>query len=266
MLNIVVFIKQVPDTNDVKWTENNNIDRKNMESILNPVDKQAIEAALFFKDNYNAHIYAVSMGPDNAKNVLREALSMGVDDAILLTDSKFAGSDTCATSRILSALIKEKLSDFDIIMFGQSAIDGETSQTGPSCAVRLNIPFITQVNKISKLSDNELYLTSDTDEAIREYKIKIPCALCINNYSVSPRLPKINGYIKAQLYDIKVYNHTDLALSEDKIGIKGSPTWVKNVFKNKEGRMCNFLDFTLDKSNCYNEILKTVKEAKINND
>ena len=128
-MKIAVFIKQVPDTNDVKWTVNNNIDRSRMDSIINPVDKQAIEAGLYFKDNFGAYLTAITMGPDKSKEVLYEALAMGVDDAVLLSDPKFSGSDTCATSRVLAAFIEEKYKNPDIIIFGQSAIDGETSQT-----------------------------------------------------------------------------------------------------------------------------------------
>lgn len=262
-MNIVVFIKQVPDTTDVKWTENNNIDRTKMESIMNPVDRQAIECALFFKDNYNAQITAVSMGPKGAIKILEEAIALGVDNAILLFDSKFAGSDTCATSRVLSSLIKEKLPNTDLILFGQSAIDGETSQTGPSVATRLNLPFITQVNEIKTLENNLLTLTSDTEYQTIEYKVELPCVLCINNYVTPARLPKISGYINSQNYEYKIYSLIDLKLSPDEVGIKGSPTWVSKVFKSKEGRKCNFLN-TQDNSECINAIKTLVQEATIN--
>ena len=116
-MNIVVFIKQVPDTNDVKWTRDNNIDRTKMESIMNPVDKQAVEAALRLKEQYNAHTVAITMGPSKAVEVLKEAIAMGIDDACLLCDPKFAGSDTCATSKVLSSVIKEKFPETDLIFF-----------------------------------------------------------------------------------------------------------------------------------------------------
>ena len=144
-MNIVVFVKQVPDTNDVKWTENNNIDRTNMESVINPADRQALEAALILKDRYGATISAIAMGPAKAVEVLKEAIAMGVDDAFLLCDSKFAGSDTCATSKVLAAAVKEKLPQTDLILFGQTAIDGETGQTGPSTATRLGLTSIYNV-------------------------------------------------------------------------------------------------------------------------
>ncbi len=264
-MNIVLFIKQVPDTNDVKWTEKNNIDRTRMESILNPVDRQAIECSLFFKDKYNAHITAISMGPGSAKAILSEALAMGVDDAILLNDSLFMGSDTCATSRVLSSVIKEKLPQTDLIIFGQSAIDGETSQTGPSVAARLNLPFVTHINKIISYEDGKISLTSDTETKIVEYKIQTPCVICVNNFSVEPRLAKIGGYIKAQNYNIPVYKHNDLNLNPLETGIKGSPTWVKNVYKSPEGRICSFIDIN-DKNNCYEKIRELINEARSYNE
>ena len=255
-MNIVVFIKQVPDTTDVKWTENNNIDRARMDSILNPVDKSAIEAALFFKDNFGANITAITMGPEKAVEVLQEALAMGVDNAVLLSDSKFVGSDTCATSRVLAAVIKEKYSNVDVILFGQSAIDGETSQTGPSTAARLNFPYVTQVNSIMECLNKQLIVSSDTELLQSTIKITLPCVLCINNYVTEPRLPKISGYIKSQYSEIVRYNHSDIAISETDSGIKGSPTWVSKVFKNSGGRMCCFVD-----DSCLNVVVDSIKEA-----
>ena len=139
-MNIVVFIKQVPDTTDIKWTENNTIDRNGLESILNPKDGVALETALRLKDRYGAKVTAVTMGPFQAEAVLRLALAMGADDAFLLTDRKFSGADTVATARVLAQLIKDKLGDTDLILCGQVAIDGETGQVGPSVAAQLNIP------------------------------------------------------------------------------------------------------------------------------
>ncbi len=241
-MNITVFIKQVPDTNDVVWTENNNIDRAKMESVINPADKQALEAALRLKDEGNAHITAVTMGPDKAIAVLQEAVAMGADDAFLLCDSKFAGSDTCATSKVLAAAVKEKLPETDIILFGQSAIDGETSQTGPSTAVRLDIPFITNVNEIFEIKDGKIIAASETEKEKNIYEIALPCAICINNYVFKPRLPRINGYINSQNYKYKSYNLYELNLDETQTGIKGSPTFVSRVYKNDEKRNCQFID------------------------
>lgn len=258
-MNIVVFIKQVPDTNDVKWTSNNNIDRTNMESIINPVDRQAIEAALRIKEQNNAHITVATMGPNKAIEVLKEAIAMGVDDAILLCDSKFAGSDTCATSKVLSAAVKKILPDSNLILFGQSAIDGETSQTGPSTAVRLNMPFICNVNEINEITEDILTVTANTEEKKTTYKVKLPTVLCINNYTFKPRTPRINGYINAHKYFYKSYNLYELNLLENETGTKGSPTYVSKVYKTQEGRRCKILE-----TEYINPVLDTIKKVMEN--
>ena len=257
-----MFIKQVPDSDDVKWTENNNIDRTNMESILNPLDKQAIEAALNLKESNNAKVTAVSMGPSKAKAVLKEALAMGVDEAYLLCDSKFAGSDTNATSKVLAAAITEKFPDTDLILFGQSAIDGETAQTSVSTAARLNYPYISNVNGLIEVNeDNCITAYSETETEKITTKTELPAVIAINNYCVKPRTPKISGYIKAKDYIVKSYNLYDLNLSENTTGVKGSPTYVSKIFRNSDYRNCNFIetsnkDYTKTIKNKIEEIRK----------
>ncbi len=258
-MNIVVFIKQVPDTTDVKWTQNNNIDRARMDCILNPVDKQAIEAALRLKEQYSAHTTVITMGPNNALEILKEAIAMGIDDAVLLCDPKFAGSDTCATSKVLAAAIKEKYPQTDLILFGQSAIDGETSQTGPSTAVRLNMPFICHVNEITGILDNSITVNSETETTKTSYKIKLPAVLCINNYVYQARIPRINGYITSQNYNYKKYNIYELNISETDTGVKGSPTFVSKVYKTNEQRNCKKID-TQSQENYINEVICSLKE------
>lgn len=242
-MNITVFIKQVPDTDDVKWTANNNIDRTQMECIMNPEDKQAIEAALQIKEKINSYISVVTMGPEKAKTVLKEAIAMGVDNAILLCDSKFAGSDTLATSKILTASIKELFPDTDLIITGQTAIDGETGQTGFGISTRLNIPFVSNVSEIIDISDNDITVISNTENKKITHKIEFPTLICIHDFSFKPRVPKIQGYINAQNSGIKTYNLYDLNLKEEETGIKGSPTYVSKVYKNSEERNGKILDF-----------------------
>lgn len=259
MLNIVVFIKQVPDTNDVKWTQNNNIDRSNMDSIMNPADKQAIQAALKFRESNLANITVLTMGPKNAISVLKEAIAMGADDAALLCDSQFAGADTCATSRVLAASIKEKYPDTDLILFGQSAIDGETSQTGPSTAARLNMPCVPFVNEIIEYSENIITVKTENEIEKNVYKVQLPAVLCINNYVYLPEIPKISGYIKAHEYNYKTYNIFELKIKSSEAGVKGSPTSVSCVYKTEEGRNCEFINVSEDKSYAETAIRK-IKE------
>ena len=254
-----MFIKQVPDTNDVKWTQNNNIDRANMESIMNPVDKQAIEAALKLREHYPVHTVAITMGPNKAIEILKEAVAMGIDETILLCDSKFAGSDTCATSKVLSTAIKERNPQADLILFGQSAIDGETSQTGPSTAVRLGYPFICNVNEIVKIEDNEITVNTENEYEKNTVTLTLPAVLCINNYVYSPELPKIGGYINAHNHIHKTYNIYQLNLPETETGVKGSPTYVSKVYKTEEGRNCNIIN-TKENNNYAGDIIKQIKE------
>ena len=130
---------------------------------MNPVDKQAVELALNLKEQSNANITVITMGPNKAIEVLKEAIAMGVDDAILLCDPKFAGSDTCATSRVLEAAIREKLPKTNLILFGQSAIDGETSQTGTSTAARLNMPCVSHVKEVTGITETTITANSETE-------------------------------------------------------------------------------------------------------
>ena len=229
-LNIVVFIKQVPDTNDIKWTENNTIDRNGLESILNPKDGSALEMALKLKDRYGAKVTAVTMGPFQAENVLRLAIAMGADDAYLLTDRKFSGADTVATARVLAQIIKDKLTDTDLIICGQVAIDGETGQTGPSIAAQLNFPQITWVEDIVMYEDNKLTIKRETEKYTETLAVSLPLLVCVNS-NIEPRLPKIDGYIKAQQFHYNSISLEGLNLSAEEVGLKGSPTYVSKVFK-----------------------------------
>ena len=248
-----MFIKQVPDTDDVKWTINNNIDRANTESILNPLDKEALTAGINLKKQYGAKVNVISMGPDKAVEILKEAIALGADEAILLSDKKFVGSDTCATSKVLSSAVKARFPDADLILFGQSASDGETAQTGPSVAVRLNLPFLTHVNEIKEISEGYLTVNTETESEKVTYRIKLPAVLCINNYAVKPESPRIEGYIRAHDYNYKTYNIFDLKINEAETGVKGSPTYVSKVYKTQEGRNCKMTDT--------DGILKQIKEV-----
>ena len=259
MLNIAVFIKQVPDTTDVKWTKDNNIDRSKMDSVMNPVDKESIEAALRIKEKTDARITAVTMGPKKASDVLKEAVAMGVDDAFLLCDSKFAGSDTLATSKVLAATIKELLPKTDIIIFGQSAADGETGQTGPCVAARLDLPCISHVCEITEVSESSINVISDCEKERTVLKVQLPAVICIQNYIFPPRIPRVCGYMNAQKYNYVAYNLYDININESDVGLKGSPTYVSKVFKCEDTRhgKIYFADET-DYNAIYNEIKKVL--------
>lgn len=257
-MKIAVFIKQVPDTTDVKWTENNNIDRAKMDSVMNPVDKEAIEAALRLKEQYNAQTVAVTMGPKKADEVLKEAIAMGIDDAFLLCDSKFAGSDTLATSKVLSAAVKELIPDADLIIFGQSAADGETGQTGPCVAARLGFPCISRVSEIHEISDGSIILTTENEKERVTLKTQLPAVICIKNYIYPPRIPRICGYMNAQDYNYVSYSIYDIKLMDTETGLKGSPTYVSKVFKCEDTR--NGKIFNSEETN-FDEIYEEIKKV-----
>lgn len=231
-MRIALCIKQVPDTADIKWTENNTIQREGVESIINPFDMYAIETAVRLKEKIkDVHITVLSMGPPQAVEILKKAISMGADDAFLVSDKKFAGADTVATSRTLAGAIKEKIGDVDLIICGQFATDGDTAQTGPSIAQHLNISQVTYVKEITGYKDNILTVKKEVEDGTEILKVKLPAVLCMLKCDYEPRRPLIEGFVKAHNSKIEVYGMEDIKLSPEEVGIKGSPTYVSKAFR-----------------------------------
>ena len=230
-MRIVVCIKQVPDTADIKWTENNTLKREGLDSVINPLDEYALETALKIKDKYpNTEITVISMGPKQAEHSLKEALAKGCDKAVIICDKKFAASDTIATATIISSAIKNNI-PYDLIICGQYATDGDTAQTGPGIAEKLNLPQVTYVNKILDISLNDITVEKEGEYGIETIKVKIPALICIQNCENELRQAKINGYMFAQDQSIKEVTFDDVSLSENQVGIKGSPTYVSKAFR-----------------------------------
>ena len=231
-MRIALCIKQVPDTADIKWTENNTIQREGVESIINPFDSYAIETAVRLKEKIkDVHVTVLTMGPPQAEEILKKAISMGVDEGFLVSDRKFAGADTVATSRTLAQAIKEKVGDVDLIICGQFATDGDTAQTGPSIAQHLNIPQVTYVKEILGYKDGFLTVKREIEDGIEIVKTTLPAVLCMLKCDYEPRRPLINGFIKAQNTKIPAYSMEDIKLSAEEVGMKGSPTYVSRAFR-----------------------------------
>ncbi|MEW9097281.1 MAG: electron transfer flavoprotein subunit beta/FixA family protein [Clostridiaceae bacterium] len=230
-MKIVVCIKQVPDTNEVKINhETGTLIRDGVPSIINPDDKYALEEALRIKDNFdNVHVTVLTMGPPQAELALKEAIAMGADEAILLTDRAFAGSDTWATATILSAAMN-KISDYDIIFCGRQAIDGDTAQVGPEIAEFLNLPQITYVNKLEINKDkNEVVVHRAVEDGYYTIKSKMPILLTAIKGLNEPRYMSTWGIFQSiPNTPIKKWSLDDLVIDTTQIGLKGSPT---NVFK-----------------------------------
>lgn len=242
-MKIIVCVKQVPDTSDIKWTENNTLVREGLESILNPYDEYAIEAALQIKELYkDVEITALTMGPPQAIEVLKRAIAMGVDSGVLLSDRKFAGADTVATSTTLAAAIKNQLGEFDLIICGQYAVDGDTAQTGPSIAENLDIPQVTYVKNIKNIDNSSLTIEALHEEDIQLLKVDLPALICVGKIDTTPRQPRIAGFMKAKDTDIKTIGLDDIGLTPDDVGIKGSPTFVSKAFRATQKQAGEILD------------------------
>ncbi len=229
-MKIVVFIKQVPDTNEVAIDrKTGRLIRDGVPSIINPDDRHALEAALQMKDDApDTHITVITMGPPQADTVLREALAMGCDDAVLITDRAFAGSDTCATSLIL-ARAAQKVGGFDLILTGRQAIDGDTAQVGPQIAERLNLPQVTYVSGIEQAADG-LLVRRTMEDGYTLIKVRTPCLLTVIGELNTPRYPRIPGIFAAYQREITVWGIDDIGIDPKDAGLTGSPTNVYQTF------------------------------------
>jgi len=231
-MNVIVCIKQVPQTGEVKINPaTNTLIREGVESIINPFDMYAIEEAVRLKERFNAKTTVITMGPPQAESALREALSLGIDDAILLSDRAFAGSDTWSTSLVLATAIK-KISNFDLIICGKQASDGDTAQVGPGIATHLLLPQATYVRKISSIDLNTGTIVVERllEDGYEILEIKLPCLITVVKEINEPRVPSLRGKMRAKNYPIKVLTHKDLGLNEEDIGLRGSPTQVVKIF------------------------------------
>lgn len=231
-MKIVVCVKQVPDTADIRWTENNTMVREGVESIMNPFDEYAVETAVRIKEaNPDVTITAVTMGPPQAKDVLKRSIAMGADEAILVSDRKFAGADTWATSHTLAKAIKEKVGDFDLIICGQFAIDGDTAQTGPGIAEQLDIAQVTYAKEVEYSGGNTVIVKREVEDGLQKVEMKLPGLTCMLKCDYEPRMPSIKGTMKANRTTIAEYGMAEIGLELENVGIKGSPTFVSRAFR-----------------------------------
>ena len=234
MIKIALCVKQVPDTTDIRWTENNTIQREGVESVINPYDLYALELALNLKrKTYDeVHITAFSMAPPQAESMLRKLLALGCDEAVLISDKKFSGADTYATATTISTAIKKVLPDTDLIICGQFATDGDTAQTGPNIATMLGLPQVTFVKEFLGYNERKIILKRELDDGYEIVSAELPSVVCVLQNDFEPSRPKIDDIIMASQKEIKVLNIWDLELTPFKVGIKGSPTCVMKAFRN----------------------------------
>ncbi|MCR4402775.1 MAG: electron transfer flavoprotein subunit beta/FixA family protein [Firmicutes bacterium] len=267
-MNVAVLIKQVPETTDVKINrETNTLMREGVASIINPFDMYAIEEALRIRERHGGKVTVITMGPPQAEEALRQALALGADEAVLLSDRAFAGADTLATSYTLAKAI-EKSGGFDLIVCGKQASDGDTAQVGPEVAENLDIPHVTYVRRIEDLSpgagpaagsvehgpggagdsagccgDRERGLARGfirvqrmTEEGYEVIESPLPALITVVKEINEPRMPSIKGMLKAKKAAITTWTAADLGVDPDRVGLVGSPTRVIRVFTPEQKR------------------------------
>ncbi len=231
-MKIVVCVKQVPDTTEVKIDPvKGTLIRDGVPSILNPDDANALEAALQLKEEMeDVHVTVMTMGLPQASEMLRECLAMGADDAILLSDRPFAGADTWATSNTLAAGIR-KMGDYDIIFAGRQAIDGDTAQVGPQIAERLHIPQVTYVMDF-KYDESKKMVTvkRQLEDGYETIEVKTPVLLTAVGQLNDPRYMSVGGIVDACKQDITQWALKDLDVKSEEVGLKASPTQVYKSF------------------------------------
>ena len=229
-MNIVVCIKQVPDTTEVKINpQTGTLIREGVPSIMNPDDKGGLEFALQLKDKYGAHVTVITMGLPQAEAILREALAMGVDRAILLTDRKLGGADTLATSSALAGALRTM--DYDLIITGRQAIDGDTAQVGPQIAEHLDLPQVSYMEDLQYDEATKTFtIRKQMEDGYQILQMQAPCVVTALASAVQPRYMTVSGIVNAFDKEVEVWGADRINVPEDRIGKAGSPTSVFKSF------------------------------------
>ncbi len=228
-MNIVVCLKQTPDTAKVKFNPaTRTLLREGVENIMNPFDRQALEAALELKDAYGGKVTALSMGLPMALDVLKDALAMGADEAVLISDKALAGSDTFATSLALAAAIK-KLGAYDVVLCGKQAVDGDTAQVGPELAQHLGIASVTGSLAI-RYEGDRFIIHKENDYNVLDLACAAPVLITVNKSAKEPRFASIKGKMKARKAKIPTWGVAELGLEPEQVGLTGSPTKVLKAY------------------------------------
>jgi electron transfer flavoprotein beta subunit len=237
-MRIVVPIKQVPETNAVRMDEaTGTMIREGVEAIVNPLDLYGIELAIRLREAHGGSVTAISMGPVKAVKALKEAMAMGVDSAVLVSDAAYAGSDTWATSCVLAAAIRH-IGLPDLIICGERATDGDTGQVGPGIAAFLELPVVTYVSRIDAVGKGQMAVHRLIEDGYEVLSTGLPAIITVVKEISDPRLPTLRGKQKARKAEIPVLDQSILKIDADRIGLKGSPTHVVKIFRPKVSRAC----------------------------
>ena len=229
-MNVVVCVKQVPDTTEVRIDPvTNTLVREGVRSVANPFDMYALEEGLRLRERFGGKVTALSMGPPQAVAMLKDTLALGVDAAVLLSDRALAGSDTLATSYALSRAV-QKIGDYDLIICGKQTVDGDTGQVGPGLAERLGVPFVGYVRRIHGVEGGIAVVERMIEEGYETIEVALPCVISVVKEINTPRLPSLRGLMKAKSATIPVWSAADIGADPGKIGLAGSPTVVVRIF------------------------------------
>jgi electron transfer flavoprotein beta subunit len=260
-MDITVCVKQVPDTLDVNVNrDTNTLIREGVDSVINPFDLNAIEEGLRLKGRYGGAVTVLSMGPPQVADALCEAISMGADKAVMLSDIGFAGADTLATSYALARAVK-KIGQFDLLICGRQAVDGDTAHVGPSLAEKLGIPHISCVIKIHGVTDEYMITERMTEEGTDKVKLSLPGLITVPKGINEPRPPSLRGKIIAARSDITVWSAQDIGADANKIGLKGSPTRVVKMATPQYERQGQFLEGSVQER--VTDLVSKLRQAEI---
>lgn len=260
-MEVIVCIKQVPDTTEVKIDpEKGTLIREGVPSIVNPFDEYAVEAALRIKEEKGGKVTVITMGPPQAVEALRKCIAMGADEAVLVSDRAFAGSDTWSTSYTLAKAI-ETLGKFDLILCGKQAIDGDTAQVGPGIAEHLKISQVTYVQKVVGVQEGTIEVERDVEGGYELIETPLPAVLTIDKSANQPRLPSMMGTMKALRKEIKTLTAKDIKVQEGRFGMEGSPTRVKRTFTPQPRKGGRMLEGEMEET--LKELVKILREEKI---
>ena len=235
-MKVAVCIKQVPGTAEVKIDpQTNTLVKEGIESIVNPLDMYALEESLRIKEQHQGKVTALSMGPPQAAEALREAIALGVDEALLLSDPAFEGSDTLATSYILAKAIS-KLGQFDLIICGRQTIDGDTGQVAPQLAEQLGLPFVAYVSQIEEIREGYMRVQRMVEEGHQVVEMPLPGVISVVKEINVPRLPSLRGLMKSKKAEIPVWAAQELSVDMNKVGLSGSPTQMVKLSYSQRAR------------------------------
>lgn len=260
-MRIIVCIKQVPDASEVRIDpDNGTLIRDGVPTVVNPFDLHALEEGIRIRDRVGGTVTAISMGPPQARDALRDAIAMGADDTVLLSDRRFAGSDTLATAYVLARAI-QKIGGADLVICGKQSIDGDTAQVGPGIAEDLDIPHVAYVKRVVEIGGGRMRVERTVEGGVEIIESTLPTLLTVMKDINQPRLPTLKGIMRAKRTEITKWTLEDIEADEDRVGLKGSPTEVMRIFAPEIRRRGEIIEGTVEEQ--IGAAIRKLREARV---